>query len=305
MASFELKCNRFRWMNIVRPTSNDLNTVRTSFPLVHPLHLEDIMSQTERPKVDEDEDYLFVVMHFPIWDPKHRLSRPSEIEFIIGRDYLVTVHDGTLKPLVNLFARCELYDGERDKFMGKGSNDAFYYIVDQLVDYIFPILRKVSGNINVIEDTVFTSDTRKIIEEIAIVRRDIISLRRIIRHQVPILEQLGLTEHPIIREDLEQYFGDTLDHIYTARDIIEEDTEIINGLAETANTLANHRTNEVVRALTVISVIMLPLTLVSGIFGMNVNLPLDEHPDAFIVIAGLMVGLALLMLYLFRRQKWI
>lgn len=305
MAVFELQCSRFVWTNIVQPNASDVQRLGEKYPQIHPLNLEDLLSQIERPKVDEEDDYLFVVLQFPVWDAAHRLSRASEVEFIVGRNYLVTVHDGSLKPLVRTYARCELYTEERHKLVGKGANDAFYGLLDQLVDYIFPMLRKVDINIHRIEDSLFEGNPRSIIRDIALLRRDIIALRRIVRHLVPVVEQLSNTEHPVIREDLEDYFGDTIDHLHTARDIIDEDYEVIVGLAETADTLVSHRINEVIRVLTVISVIMLPLTLVSGIYGMNINLPLSEHPDAFIVVLALMVTIAVTMLLYFRKRKWL
>lgn len=305
MATFELKCSRFIWTNIVHPTRADIDLLRGVHPDIHPLHLEDLLSQTERPKIDEGENYLLVVMHFPAYDLQNRVSRPSEVEFIIGRNYLVTVHEGTLKPLVRLFARCELYESERNTVFGKGANDAFYALIDHLVDGIFPILRDMDITVREIEEQIFSGDARAIIREITVVRRDAIALRRIIRHQVPIMETLERTEHRIIREDLEEYFGDTVDHLLTARDIVEENYEVIAGLAETADTLLSHRINEVMRVLTVISVIMLPLTLISGIYGMNIQLPLYDHPAAFILVVALMILIATSMLIYFRRRKWL
>jgi magnesium transporter len=305
MTMFELRCNRFTWTNIVSPTQDDIYKLGRSHPDIHPLHLEDLLSHIERPKIDEEETYLFVVTHFPVWDSVNHISRASEVEFIVARNYLFTVHDGTLKPLLRLFSRCELYEEERQQLVGKGANDAFYMILDRLVDYVFPMMRKVDNNIHTIENTIFKEDARQVIRDIAIVRRDIIALRRIIRHQVPVLEALERTEHHIIREDLEQYFGDTLDHIYAARDIIDENYEVIGGLSETADTLVSHRINEVMRVLTIISVILLPLTLISGIYGMNIELPLNQHPRAFIFVSGLMVVIAILMLAYFKRRKWL
>jgi magnesium transporter len=305
MTTYELRCNRFIWTNIVSPTEDDVRRLSQSHPDIHSLDLDDLLSHTERPKIDERETYLFAVIHFPVWDAVNRISRASEVEFVVGRNYLVTAHDGTLKPLLRLFSRCELYEAERQQHLGKGANDAFYVILDRLVDYVFLMLRKVDSNIHQIENDIFTGDSRQIIRDIAVVRRDIIALRRIIRHQVSVLEALGRTQHQIIREELEQYFGDTVDHIYAARDIIDEDYEVIGGLAETADTLLSHRINEVIRVLTVFSVIMLPLTLISGIYGMNIELPLNEHPRAFIFIFALMVSIAVLMLAYFKRRKWL
>ena len=297
--------NHFTWINLVDVTPSELDRLQREVPNIHPLNLEDLTSQVERPKIDEQEHYLFVVMQFPVWDKHSRITRASEVDFIIGRNFLVTAHDGNLTPLSRLCERCYAAPAERDRLMANGANDMFYRVDDQLVDYIFPILNKVDGNVHRIEENIFTTGTRAIISDIAIVRRDIIALRRIIRHLVPILEELETNDHPVIREDLEEYFGDTVDHIRLARDIIDEDYEVIAGLADTANTLVSHRLNEVMRILTVISVIILPLTLITGIYGMNINLPLDDHPEAFIVVMGLMLGISTLMILFFMRRKWI
>lgn len=279
------------------------------YPYIHPLNLEDIRSPMERPKIDEDENYLFVVMHFPQFDTRTSLSRPREVDLIVGRGYVITLHDGTLKPLTTLWSLCSEDEEQLKRLLGRGANDAFYAIIDHLVDYILPILRKVDNNIRQIEEEIFAKDTRYMIREISLVRRDIIALRRIIRQQVPIIENLESVEHPIIHEDLEEYFGDIADHLHKARDIVDEQYEIINSLAETVDTLASHRINEVMRILTVISVFMLPLTLLSSIYGMNVPLPLTEEfhgdPEAFWIIALVMVIISAVMLIYFRFRRWL
>jgi len=306
MATQTLTHGRVTWVNIVHPTSADVDDLRELYPYIHPLNLEDVQSHMERPKIDEDQDYLFVVMHFPQWDAKTALSRAREVDLFIGRGYVVTIHDGTLKPLHTLWERCHEDEEQRERILGRGANHTFYVIIDQLVDYIFPILRKVDGNIRRIEEDIFTIDTRTVIRDISLVRRDVISLRRIIRQQVPIIEQLERVEHPIIHHDLEEYFGDIADHLYKARDIIDEDFEIIGSLADTADTLASHRINEVMRILTVISVIMLPLTLISGILGMNIWLPFEAgDPTGFLVIMVGMLVISVLMLVYFRRRGWL
>ncbi|MEO0561193.1 MAG: magnesium/cobalt transporter CorA [Chloroflexota bacterium] len=305
MTTYKMKHDRVTWTNIIHATPDDVESLREDYPYLHPLNLEDILSPIERPKVDEDENYLFVVLHFPQWDPVQRLSRAREVDLIIGRGYVVTIHDGSLKPLQRAFQEVEQSDAVRERFLGRGANHTFYTIIDQLVDYVFPILRKVDKNILAVEETIFTSDSRRVIREIALVRRDVLAIRRILRQQVPVLEKLERTEHPIIQEDFEEYFGDLVDHIAKARDFAEEDFEIISNLAETADTLANHRINEVMQILTVISVIMLPLTLVSSIYGMNVPLPLEADPQAFVFIVVGMVAITAFLLIYFRRRGWL
>lgn len=300
-----ISCDAVQWVDLVSPTAEDVSRLQARFPYFHPLNLEDIRSPIERPKVDNDDDYIFVVMHFPLWDARDGISRASEVDFFVGRDYIVTVHSGALKPLAGLMERCQGDEGECQRLLGQGSSQAFYSLVDQLVDYIFPILGKVDRRLHAIEDDLFESNAKRVIQEIALLRRDIISLRRIIRHQIPIAQQLESVPHPILRDGMEAYFGDIVDHLFKQRDIIEENYEIINSFAETADTLASYRINEVMRILTVISVIMLPLTLISSIYGMNIELPFAAHPGAFAITAAVMAAAALLMLIYFRRRNWL
>jgi len=309
MAIQKLTYGRVTWVNIVHPTREDVDELRQLYPYIHPLNLEDVQSHMERPKIDEDQDYLFVVMHFPLYDHEQALTRSREVDFFVGRGYVVTIHDNSLKPMQIMWGACSSDETQREKVMGRGANHAFYVIIDQLVDYILPILRKIDGNLRRIEEVIFMGDTRTVIRDIALVRRDVIALRRIIRQQVPIVEQLERVEHPIIHEDLEEYFGDIADHLYKARDIIDEDYEIISSLSDTVDTLASHRINEVMRILTVISVIMLPLTLLTSFYGMNIPLPGQDdfrlNNEPFWVLLVLMLLLALGLLVYFRRRGWL
>lgn len=305
MTTNKLTYGRTTWIDIVKPTSQDVQVLEKAYSYIHPLNLEDLLSSIERPKLDVDDNYLFLVLHFPQWDPKQRLTRPREVDLILGRGYVISIHDGTLKPLVSLFQTCEQNALFREELLGGGPGHTFYVIIDRLVDYILPILRKVDSNIRAIEEDIFTTDARSVIRDITVVRRDIIALRRIIRQQVPVVETLERSDHPILHEELEEYFGDIVDHMYRARDIIDENAEVISSLAETADTLASHSINEVMRILTVISVIMLPLTLLSSIYGMNIDLPFAGNPNAFIIIAVIMLVIAVIMLIYFRRRNWL
>ena len=292
------------WTNIERPTPEDIGVLRRNYNF-HPLDLEDCLSKIERPKIDEYEDYLFIVMHFPVYDPDQHISRPSEVDFFIGSGYLVTIHDGILKPIYQLFDDCQRYERTRAKHMGRGASRLLYSVIDALVDYCFPILDKVDSNIRVIEEEVFTEDMRRIVQEISIVRRDIIALRRIIRPQIAIVANLEQKDRPFIREELDVYFGDIVDHLNKAWDILADHREVIEGLSETSDSVISYRINEVMRILTIISVIMLPLTLLSGIYGMNIYLPLARNPLSFVFILGLMILMAGGMILYFKRQRWL
>ncbi|HML24359.1 MAG TPA: magnesium/cobalt transporter CorA [Aggregatilinea sp.] len=305
MAIQTIHYGRVAWTNIEHVTPEDMQLLRETYPHFHPLDLEDLQSRIERPKLDEYDDYLFVVMHFPLWDPVQRVSRASEVDMFVGSGYLVTVSDGSLKPLRHMFEQCEANPEMREQLLGRGGSKTFYAVIDRLVDYIFPILYKVDANIRELEEEIFTEDSRHIIQDLSFIRRDILALRRIIRPQILLLENLEKVDRPFIREELDVYFGDIQDHLVKGADIVEEHLEIINGLSDTANTLVTYRLNEVMRILTVISVLMLPLTLISGIYGMNVDLPFQRTALSFEIVIGLMFVIATGMLAYFRHRGWL
>ncbi|HEY63880.1 MAG TPA: magnesium/cobalt transporter CorA [Caldilineae bacterium] len=292
------------WVDIRQPTEEDIQFLRSHYSF-HPLDLEDCLSRVEHPKLDEYEDYLFFVMHFPLFDHQRQVTRPSEVDFFIGANYLVTIHDGVLKPLVRLFNRCEEDDGARREYMGRGAGRLLYSILDTLVDSIFPMLNKIGAHLREIEEDMFTEDIRKTVQYISLVRRDIIAMRRVIRPQLAVVVALEQKDRPFLQREMEVYWGDVADAFRRAWEILENYREVIEGLADTSDSVASYQINEVMRTLTVISVVMLPLTLLSGIYGMNVALPLATHPWAFFFIIGVMAAMTFFMLWIFYRRGWL
>jgi magnesium transporter len=296
---------RVTWVNIEKPTPEDMDYLRQRYPF-HPLDLEDCLSPMERPKLDEYDEYLFIIMHFPVYDASRRVSRPAEVHIFIGSGYLVTVHEGNLWPITKLFDSCQTEDGARQKHMGRGASHLLHDVIDRLVDYCFPLLYQVDAQLGEIEEDIFTEEVRGIVRDISWARRHVMTLQRTIKPDLAIVSNLEKEDRPFIREELDIYFGDVLDHLYKAWDMLEDQRDVIEGLSDTANTLTTNRINEVMKILTVISVIILPLTLVSGIYGMNVNsLPLASHPLSFVLIMLLMLTVAGGMLYFFKRRQWL
>jgi magnesium transporter len=296
--------NKVSWINIVDPSQEDIAHLRRYYPF-HPLDLEDCLSSIERPKVDEYENYLFAVMHFPIYDPDARISRISELDVFIGSGYLITLHDGELKPLLRLFEECQKDERARSKHMSRGAGQLLYGILDRTVDYVMRILTQVGSRISQVEERIFVEDMRHIVEEISVIRRDVIALRRIIKPQIGVVSNLERKDRPFIREGMDVYFGDIVDGFSRAWDELEDHREVIENLSSTSDSITSYRINETMRALTVISVLLLPLSLLASIYGMNVSLPFDKDPYAFYGLMGIMVALIVGLIVLFRSRKWI
>jgi len=292
------------WINIEAPTKQETDYLAENYPF-HPLDLDDCLSRIQRPKIDKYDEYLFLVFHFPVFSPEARVTTPSQVSVFIGQNYLITLHKGDLKPLVKLFNQCQTDEEIKQDHFSQGSGYLLYRIVDRLVDYCFPILNKIGGNIEAVEDAIFSVKVRGTVRGISTLRRDVISFRRIIW---PIRAVIGSLEPKIRRfskMDMEVYFGDTVDHLDKIWDALDEYKEIIEGLNDTYDSLASNRTNEVMRMLTVIATILLPLTVIASIYGMNVPLPFQESHYSFLIVFFVWALVVAGMLYFFRRHHWI
>ncbi len=306
MSSRALTYNAITWTNVAKATANDIEQLHQQFPFFHPLDLEDCLSAIERPKIDEYESYLFIVMHFPVFNKATRRLGRTEVDIFVGRGFLVTVSDGTLKPLAEDFDNSEIDEGLRSQFMGRGSYYLLYMLIDDLVDYCFPILDKQNHNVLDIEERIFDVNARAMVREISILRRNLLNFRSTIKPQMKIITSLERKDWEFLRGDLEVYWGDVSDHAVQIWERLEDLWEVVEGLSTTLESLTSQRINEVMKILTIFSVIMLPLSVISGIYGMNLRqLPLASHPLSFVIIIGIMASIVVGMLAYFSRKGWL
>jgi magnesium transporter len=295
------------WVNIEAPTEQETEYLAQNYPF-HPLDLDDCLSRIQRPKIDVYDDYLFLVFHFPVFSKEARVTTPSQVSVFIGQNYLITLHNGDLKPLVKLFNQCQTDEENeeiRQEYFSQGSGYLLYRILDRLVDYCLPILNKIGGNIEAVEDNIFSERVRGAIREISALRRDVISFRRIIWPMRAVIGSLEPKIRRFTEMEMEVYFGDMTDHVDKIWDALDEYKERIEGLNDTYDSLASNRTNEVMRMLTVIATVLLPLTVIASIYGMNVPLPFQESHYSFIFVFFIWAVIVSGMLYFFRRHRWI
>ncbi|HLB46712.1 MAG TPA: magnesium transporter CorA family protein [Anaerolineales bacterium] len=296
---------RVTWTNIVQPVQADIDQLSARYPQFHPLNLKDSLTTTEIPKLDHHDDYLFLVVHLPAYDKTGHLYRAEEVDIFIAKSTLVTIHTGRLQALNELFRSAQQDQHVRESLMGRGASPLLYELLDRFVEYGMPLSQRFDRDIQHIEKGLFTSDTRHILNEIAVVRRDLIALRHIIKPQLPVIRALAKGNWPWIHEDLTLYWSDISDRITQFQARLDEHIDVVSGLSETIDTLASHRIDEVVRVLTIFTVLTLPLSLLSTIFGMNVVLPYKDHPIVFFAIVGFGVVLTTALLWYLRSRKWL
>lgn len=303
-----ISLGKLTWVYIERPTEAEAQYLEETYGF-HPLEIDDVLSRAQRPKIDEDDDHLFIVMQFPVFDKKIRVTRPSEVDIFIGENYVVTVHcNGDLGPLSKFFRECQTREESRVAYLGRSSGYLLYHIIDRLVNYCFPILNRLTENIAEIEDLIFTESVPETVRAISVLRRDLISFRRVIRLQIPVIETLEQEDYPFFKEEQEVYFGDIADHVRKIWDGLEDCKEVVDGLYETSNWFTSHRIQEIMRVLTIITVVLAPLTLLSGIYGMNVPLPGGVERGSmtsFLGMLALMSATGIAMLGFLRHRHWI
>src|SRR6266545_951815 len=302
----ELSSNGLTWIHLDTPGHDVAAELAERFGW-HPLDVEDVLSKRQRPKIDDyaEDGYLFGVLHFPVYDKAIQRLNAAELDFFIGPDYLVTLPGVELLPVTRLFRRCQEDERFREQLFSKGSGRLLYEVLDDLFDYCFPILDKIGHKLDTIEDDMFEGFSREVVRDISNVKQEIISYRKIIKPERSTLRLLERHVDRFLHEDLESYYDDIVDAAERIWDLLDNFKEVVEALEDTNESAISHRQNDVLRLLTLISVTMLPLTLITGIFGMNVLYPGEGTHTAFWVILVAMVVALAGMVGFFRYKRWI
>jgi magnesium transporter len=305
----EVRHGDLRWINIERPGPAERAWLEEHFEF-HPLDYEDVLSRNQRPKIDEYEDYLFIVLYFPVFDKTVGRLNAAELDIFIGPDYIITLPNTEIPPVEYLFERARTHDDVRESMFSKGAGYLLYKIVDDSFDYCFPMLRKIGNKLERLEEDIFEGRSEEVVRDISNSKQEIINFRKVIRPQRAVLRDLERTKQRYLADDLEVYFDDIVDASERIWDMLENFKEVIEALEDTNESVLSHRVNEVLRVLTAFSVIILPLTLVASIFGMNVGLPGGGDPGSgvhvgFWVIVGVMVAVLGGMAAYFRKRGFL
>jgi magnesium transporter len=302
----QIDSSGLRWVNIERTGALERAWLEEHFDF-HALDLEDVLSRNQRPKIDVYDDYLFIVLHFPIFDPAAGRLGTGELDLFVGPGYVVTIPNQPLQPVEYLFERCRAKEELREQLFSRGSGYLLYRLVDDSFDYCFPMLRKIGNKLDALEDDIFEGRSEEVVRDISNVKQEIINFRKVIRPQRPVLRDLEKVKQRYLATDLdlEIYFDDIVDAHERIWDMLENYKEVVEALAETNESVISHRVNDILRVLTSISVVILPLTLIASIMGMNSWVPFEGDEIGFFVVLGVMATILLGLLAYFRRRRWL
>jgi magnesium transporter len=293
-----------RWLNLERPREADRDWLEQEFGF-HPLAIEDVASRNQRPKLDAYDDYLFIVLHFPVFDKSQDRLLTAELDLFVGPDYLITLPDQNLPPLAAMFERYRARDEVRDNVFSKGTGYLLYKIVDTCVDASFPMLRRMGDKLDRLEDDIFEGRSAEIVRELSNAKQEIINFRRVVRPMRAVLRDLERTKQRYLTDELDVYFDDITDAAERIWDVLENYKEVAEALEDSNESVLSHRLNESLRVLTAFSVMLLPLTLIASVFGMNFDFPGNESVNEFWSVILLMVAVLGGVLYFFRRRGYL
>jgi magnesium transporter len=293
--------NGVRWIHIERPRLAEREWLTEHFDF-HPLAFEDLVSRNQRPKVDVYDDYLFIVLYFPSYEKATGRLKAVELDLFVGPDYVITLPNDRFVQLTRLFDRVAENEEARRELFAYGSGYLLYRIVDEAVDAGFPMLRQMGSKLEDIEDELFEGRSREIVRDISQAKSEIINFRRIVRPQRVVYRDLERAVGRYRAPDLDLYFDDVTDASERIWDVLENYKEQIESLESTNESVIGHRGNDVLRVLTIFSVLILPLTFVASLWGMNVRVPFGDSEFGFEMLAAIMIVVLVTTLIAFRRR---
>ena len=302
----EIKNKEIRWIDIINPDKDTVSFLKQDFNICSSI-LKEYIPKIKRPKVEEYKDYLFIVIHFPIFNKKSRKTISTELDIILFENTLITSHSGSLPELKKIFEKCNSNAQTKNYYLKNNAIELIYKILDKLIDTRMPMLDHIDDHINNIEEGIFNGDERKMVTEIAIIKHDIISFRRTMKPQRMVLESLSRNIGKITSENFSRLSAEVIGSNIKVWNTLENHKEMLEALEHTNESLLSYKLNNTMKILTAFSVIMLPLSLIANVFGMNVTngMPFESQPFGFWTVLFMMITVTSFSFIFFKFKKWL
>jgi len=287
------------WLDLESPPEEEILWLGHAFDF-HPLTLEDCLHRNQRPKLEDYEGYLFAVLHGLRREGVLRLVT-DEVHIFLSHRYLVSIHASPLEPLNRIFER----SGKEPELLAHGPSFLLHLLSDALVDAYFPILDALGEEIDRLEDAVIRHPKRSRLNRLFTLKRELVLLRRIINPQREVYNALSRRDYPFIDQRTALYFRDVHDHLLRASDTLDSYRDLLGSILEAYLTAASNRLNEVMKRLTIIATVFMPLSFITGFFGMNFELIPWKSRPLFILALLAVLLLPIGMILWFLRSGWL
>lgn len=270
---------------------------------IHPLVLEDIVNTDQRPKVDEYDEYIFVVIKMLDYNSKNKEIVPEQVSILIGENYVLTFQEHS-KDLFNPIR--DRLNNQKGRLRRLGIEYLAYALMDVIIDNYFLLLEKLGDDLESLEENVVDKPNQKLVQEILHLKREILFFRKSIWPLREVINTLNREESGLISNAIKPYLQDLYDHTIQVIDTVETFRDMISGILDVYLSNVSNRMNEVMKVLTIIATIFIPLTFIAGIYGMNFDfMPELKWHWGYPVILGIMLSIVAGMIFYFRKKKWL
>lgn len=293
------------WVDLEAPTDAERGILERVFGF-HKLAIENAVQLSNHPRIDDYGDYLYLVVHGVTATNRGTLGGESrfklqEIDIFLGPTFLVTYHAGAERSMDTVRRKC----GEVERLMGRGSDRVLAELLDQLAEGYVALMESLDDEIDTLEDRLFKGASRPALREIFSLKKDVLHLRRVVNPQREVLNRLARSEHKAVSKEEAVYFRDVYDHIYRVSEMLESFRDVLSGAMEVYLTVVSNRTNDIMKVLTVFSIILMSASLIAGLYGMNVPVPGGDSKLSFWLLLAAMGVLTGGLLVFFKRRRWI
>lgn len=300
-----IQYNNLIWIDIVNPKPKDVEFLKERFGLQGRV-FDELVPLAHRTKIERYEEYLFMILYDPALDKRKKEIFSRELDIIVAKDRLITSHYAPIEPVNAIFDHVTASEEKKLEYMSQGAGYLLFRLIKAMFDDDLEELDYIDRQIDSIERKMFQGEEKKMVFEISVARRDIIDFRRILAPQATIMEALKNDGPRILGEDVQHYFQYLRDQFEIVWDAIEDHKETIQGLAETNQALLTTKINEIIKILTIFSVIFLPITLTANLWGMNFDfLPLIHSLFGFWTVIGIMTTILIGLMVYFKKKKWL
>jgi magnesium transporter len=293
----------FVWVDMTNPSPEEgLHMLRDVFHF-HELAVEDALSELEYPKVESYGDYLYLILHRIDFKAPEHCFKTHDVDFFLGATYLVTIHSGDSRSIEHIADICQ----RNSMALGEGVAALMHRVIDAIVDNYRPEIDELNERLDTLEDEVFDGAATNLAKGILNFKKDVASLRRVVQPQRDVVGRLARREFPLIDEQISFRFRDVHDHLVRIADESMFFQDRISSLLDANLAIVSNQLNSIMKILTVIATIFMPLTFITGLYGMNVDLPHFGLGGVtmFWMLMAIMTGIVIAMLVYFRKRGWI
>ncbi|MFW9867179.1 MAG: magnesium/cobalt transporter CorA [Promethearchaeota archaeon] len=299
----KIEKNKVRWIKITG--LSEINIIERIGELFHhhPLVLEDILNPNQRPKLEDYGDYIYIVLKMLVWNQEHGVIETEQISFILGSNYLISFLEQESEIFSPIIDRIKL---NRGKIRTMKADYLAYALTDVIIDNYFIILEFIGEKIEDLEENLIKNPEPAVLKSIYRLKRNSIEFRKSIWPMRELINKMQREKSNLFSDELQLYTRDLYDHIFRISDLLENYRDIIFGMLDMYLSSVSNRMNEIMKVLTIISTIFIPLSFLASFYGMNfLYMPEFKSPIAYPVLIIVMILIAIIMVFFFRKRKWL